>query len=58
MKESKVAADPLARWVMAVRVLAVVSIVLLIIAVAEGRALRAARAELQQLRTACQQTNK
>lgn len=46
-------ADPDARWVLAVRVLAVISAVLLTIAIAEGRALRAARAELQQLRTAC-----
>jgi hypothetical protein len=48
-----VAADPDARWVLAVRVLAVLSAILLTIAIAEGRALRAARAELQQLRAAC-----
>ena len=50
------AADPDARWVLAVRVLAVISAVLLTIAVVEARALRAARAELQQLRAACPQS--
>ena len=49
--------DPVARWAMAVRALALLSAVLLIIAVAEARALRNARAELQHLRTTCQQTS-
>ncbi len=40
-------------WVTAVRVLAIVSFVLLSIAVAEGVALRRFRAELQQARAAC-----
>ena len=51
------AVDAVERWVRAVRVLALLSLVLLIIAIAEGRALRNARAELQQLRTTCQQTS-
>jgi type II secretory pathway pseudopilin PulG len=38
-------------WSVAVRVLAVVSSVLLIVVVLEGRTVRRARAELQQLRT-------
>ena len=50
------AVDAVERWVRAVRVLALLSLVLLIIAIAEGRALRNARAELQHLRTTCQQT--
>lgn len=45
--------DPIARWVFAVRVLALVSAVLLTLAIVEARALRAARAELQQLRASC-----
>jgi hypothetical protein len=57
IKEDAVAVDPVERWVRAVRVLALLSVVLLIIAIAEGRALRNARAELQQLRTTCQQTS-
>jgi hypothetical protein len=51
-----VTVDPVARWVRAVRLLALLSVVLLIIAIAEGRALRNARAELQHLRTTCQQS--
>jgi hypothetical protein len=39
-----------ARWAMAVRVLAVLSFLLFVVAVLEGRAVRRARAELQQLR--------
>lgn len=51
------AEDSLAGWVRAVRVLALLSTLLLIVSIAEGRALRAARGELQQLRTACPQTS-
>lgn len=47
------AANSEGRWVLAVRVLALLSVVLLTIAVVEARALRSARAELQQLRPAC-----
>lgn len=39
------------RWETAVRVLALVSLVLMILSVVEGFALRRARAEIQQLRT-------
>jgi hypothetical protein len=53
MRRLNVTANPDARWVLAVRVLAVVSAILLTFAIVEGRALRAARAELQQLRAAC-----
>jgi hypothetical protein len=42
--------------VLAVRVLALLSAVLLTIAIVEARALRSARAELQYLRASCQQT--
>jgi hypothetical protein len=45
-----------ARWALAVRVLALLSVVLLVMAVAEARALRSARSELQRLRAACPQT--
>ncbi len=45
-----------ARWARAVRVLAVVSAVLMTVALLEARALRAARTELQQLRAACPQS--
>lgn len=47
--------DPVARWALAVRLLAVLSFVLLTFAIFEARALRAARGELQQLRAACPQ---
>jgi hypothetical protein len=49
------AADPLLGWARAVRVLALLCAALLIIAIVEARALRRARAELQQLRRACPQ---
>ena len=39
------------RWAMGVRILALLSAVLMVLAVLEGAALRRARAELQQLRT-------
>jgi hypothetical protein len=51
-----VAAHSEARWATAVRVLAIVAAVLLTIAIAEARALRAARVELQKLRAECPQT--
>jgi hypothetical protein len=50
------AADADSRWVLAVRLLVVLSAVLLAVAIVEARALRAARAELQQLRAACPQS--
>jgi hypothetical protein len=40
-----------ARWVLAVRVLAIASALLLVAAVLEGRAIRRARRDLQQLRS-------
>lgn len=43
------------RWARAVRVLALISAVLMTVALLEARALRAARAEIQRLRTACTQ---
>jgi len=49
------AAEADTRWALAVRVLAVLSAVLLTIAVAEACALRDARGELQRLRAACPQ---
>jgi hypothetical protein len=48
-----VARDPVARWALAVRALALLSFILLMLTVFEGRALRATRAELQQLRSSC-----
>jgi hypothetical protein len=45
--------DSVARWALAVRVLALLSAVLVTLAIVEARALREARAELQQLRSAC-----
>ena len=51
-----VAAHSEARWATAVRVLALIVVALLTIAIAEARALRTARAELQKLRTECSQT--
>jgi hypothetical protein len=53
MKENDVTADPQARWVVAVRVLALVSAILLVVALVDARALRSLRAELQHLRAAC-----
>jgi hypothetical protein len=47
--------DPVSRWALAVRVLAVLSFVLLMLTIFEARALRASRTELQQLRSACPQ---
>jgi len=43
--------DVEARWALAVRVLAVASALLLVIAVLEARAIRRARSEIQQLRS-------
>ena len=48
--------DPIARWALAVRVLLLVCAVLLTLSAVEARALRAARAELQQLRASCTAT--
>ena len=47
--------DSAARFAKGVRILGFVSAVLMIIAVAEARALRTLRAELQQLRSGCGQ---